>query len=81
DATRLGETERVKTSWENNLIGLAETTTRGLVIPESVLAEKDDIKFLEKIGIDFSKNTINLIESKDFDIREFKQAVTALRNY
>lgn len=81
DATRAGEIDKVKTIWENNLRNNAKETGTSLVIPESILDIKDDIQFLSKLGIDFHGKTQALIDSKDFDNREFKQSVTALRNY
>ncbi len=81
DATRLNETERVKTIWDNNLKLAAKQVDNQLKVDSSVSNIKDDIEFLNELGISFHSNTIEKIKSPDFDTRKFNQSVTELRNY
>lgn len=83
NATKQGESERVQTEWEGNIRLFTNQDKDGkLTLNLNIVNEKlNNVDFLSKIGINFSKSTLDVIKDPNFDNRSLNASVIAIKNY
>lgn len=82
DTNRLNESEKVKTIWEANLTLHTKANSEGrLIVDKDIINIKKPIDFLAKLGITFDDNTIDVINSKNFNHSKLDATVAAIKTY
>lgn len=82
EANRQNEADRVQTQWESNIrYNSIQDTNGNLKIDTKIIDIKNNIDFLNKLGINFSNPTIKAISDKSFNKTDLNESVASIKNY